>query len=82
MTPPPRILPLDIQGQICPSCLLLTLKLLNEHHDELQAGTAVVEVVTDDRQAIATIPDATAKMGYRCVVAQEGGLYRIRIDAR
>lgn len=80
MTQPSRILSLDIQGQICPSCLLLTLKLLNEHRDALRAGAAVVDVVTDDRQAIATIPDAAGKMGYRCVVAQEDGLYRIRID--
>lgn len=82
MTATTRILSLDIQGHICPSCLLLTLKLLNAHRDELRAGGAVVEVVTDDRQATATIPDAAAKMGYHCVVTQQDGLYRIRIDVR
>jgi TusA-related sulfurtransferase len=82
MTHDPRIIPLDIQGQICPSCLLLTLKLLNDHGAELRAGAAVLEVLTDDRQATATIPDAVAKMGFRCEVTRDAGLYRLRIDAR
>ncbi len=82
MTHDPRIIPLDIQGQICPSCLLLTLKLLNESGAQVRAGTAVLEVLTDDRQATTTIPDAVAKMGYRCEVTRDAGLYRLRIDAR
>lgn len=81
MTMPLRTIQLDIQGQICPSCLLLTLKALNENGPALRDGAAQVVVVTDDRQATSTIPDAATKMGYRSEVSRVGGGYRILIHA-
>jgi len=75
----PEILRLDIRGQICPSCLLLTLKALNEHANRLRADTLEVVVITDDRQATATIPETSAKMGYRAEVDRLDAAYRIRI---
>lgn len=75
----PEILQLDIQGELCPSCLLLTLKTLNEEAARLRAGALELVVLTDDRQATATIPDVSAKMGYRTHVDRVGNAYRIRI---
>lgn len=76
-----RIIDLDIRGQICPSCLLLTLKELNQNSAAIRAGEAEVVVVTDDRQATSTIPTTADRMGFRCEVAalNEPGLYRLRI---
>lgn len=70
---------LDIRGQICPSCLLLTLKAVNQHSAELRRAATEVVVVTDDRMAVSTIPGAVGKMGFQAEVTQEGAGYRIRV---
>ena len=71
---------IDIRGQLCPSCLLLTLKALNENGAAIRAGSSEVIVVTDDRQATATIPATADRMGFRTeIVRLEDGCYRIRI---
>jgi len=70
---------LDISGQICPSCLLLTLKELNQHAAAVRAGQTEIVVTTDDRQATTTIPDAVSKMGYSAEVSRVDAGYRIRV---
>ena len=74
-----QIIDIDIRGQICPSCLLLTLKELNRHGMAVRAGSAEIVVTTDDRQATATIPATASRMGFRTEVGQLDGIYRIRI---
>lgn len=73
---------LDISGQICPSCLLLTLKELNQHAAAVRNGTTEIIVTTDDRQATTTIPDAVQKMGYGSEVLKLDAGYRIRVCAK
>lgn len=77
----PEIIQLDIQGQICPSCLLLALKALNQHGAGLRRGEKEIVLLTDDRQATSTIPEAAAKMGYCSEVLRTEAGYRIRIHA-
>ena len=72
---------LDICGQICPSCLLLTLRTINQNREAILRGEAEALVLTNDRQAIGTIPDAAAKMGYATEVDRSEDRYRIRIFA-
>ena len=71
----------DICGQICPSCLLMTLKEVNQHQDAIRSGQMVFRVMTDNRQATATIPNAVRNMGYAVDVKKSGGHYRITISA-
>lgn len=73
---------IDIRGQLCPSCLLLTLRELNRMGAAIRAGTSEVVVTTDDRQATSTIPAAADRMGYASEVAPVDGAYRIRIFGR
>jgi TusA-related sulfurtransferase len=73
---------LDIVGQICPSCLLLTLKELNHHASDVRNGSTEIVVTTDDRQATATIPDAVHKMGFGSEVTRLADGYRIRVCAK
>lgn len=72
---------LDISGQICPSCLLLTLKELNRQADAVRDGAVEIVVTTDDRQATTTIPSTVERMGYKVEVGRldAGAGYRIRI---
>ena len=70
---------IDIQGQICPSCLLLTLKELNHNGEAIRAGRAEIVVTTDDRQATTSIPVTADRMGFRTEVVRLDGIYRIRI---
>lgn len=73
---------LDIRGQLCPSCLLLTLKELNSRSAAVRAGDTTIVVLTDDRRATNTIPGAVEKMGFHTEVSRRDGLYRIRIYCR
>jgi len=70
---------IDIRGQICPSCLLLTLREMNDNGSAIRAGTTEIVVVTDDRQATATIPATADRMGFRSEVSRIDEAYRIRI---
>lgn len=73
---------IDIRGQICPSCLLLTLKALNQRIDEVRAGEVEIVVTTDDRQATSTIPVTVDRMGFSAEVSRLADAYRIRIVGR
>ena len=77
----PETVELDIRGQICPSCLLLALKELNRLGADIRSGKLVMLVITDDRQATATIPETVARMGFRTEVVRANPGYRIRIVA-
>ena len=72
---------LEIYGQVCPSCLLLALKEVNAKAPALRCGEAEVVILTDDRQATSTIPDATTRMGFQTEVVRNHAGYRIRIFA-
>ncbi|WP_324778724.1 sulfurtransferase TusA family protein [Thiobacillus sedimenti] len=70
---------IDIRGQICPSCLLLTLKEVNQNSSAIREGNAEIVVTTDDRQATATIPATVGRMGFRTEVTRLDAAYRIRV---
>lgn len=77
----PQTVELNIVGQVCPSCLLLALRAVNQHKQSLQEGNTHIVIFTDDRQAISTIPAATEKMGYHTNISRDGSTYRIQINA-
>lgn len=68
---------MDIRGQVCPSSLLLVLQAVNQHHQELVTGKLSVVVLTDNRDAAGTIPEAVRNMGIDAVVEKRDGHYRI-----
>ncbi|OOZ41944.1 tRNA methyltransferase [Solemya pervernicosa gill symbiont] len=70
---------LDIRGQICPSCLLLALKEINNHVEQLKSGACTINIISDDRQAVATIPDTVKNMGLTTEINKDDGSYQIRI---
>jgi TusA-related sulfurtransferase len=59
---------LDIRGQVCPSSLLTTLKVLNQNAESLRRGSIRVRVLTDSRDAVVTIPNAALNMGFKAQV--------------
>lgn len=72
-----KVLRMDIRGQICPSSLLLVLREMNLHHQELVRGKLSIEVLTDNRDATGTIPEAVRNMGIEAFVEKMDGYYRI-----
>jgi TusA-related sulfurtransferase len=76
---PENIIVYDIRGQICPSCLLFTLREVNEQREALKRGTARIVIKTDNRDATTTIPEAVASMGYDYSVEKKEGFYEIVI---
>lgn len=75
-----RTVEMDIRGQICPSCLLLALREVNQRHGQLLAGEVCLVVLTDNRDAVGTIPDAVSNMGFAAEVEKLVGCYRITIQ--
>ncbi len=73
------IITLDIIGQICPACLLITLKEMNRHKERLKAGDSILIVKTNHRDATRTIPDAATAMGYSVSVEKKDTYYEITI---
>ena len=73
-----RIYTLDICGQICPSCLLISLKEVNRHRDLLSTG-GEQHIYTDTRHAINTTPSTVNSMGYDTEVVKSKGRYCIEI---
>lgn len=71
---------MDIRGQICPSSLLLVLREVNQRHAQLLAGELSLVVLTDNRDAVGTIPDAVNNMGFVAEVEKLAGCYRITIQ--
>ena len=77
--PDVEIVELDMRGQICPSCMLLALKQVNEVAGELKQATKELHILTDSRQATSTIPEAVGKMGYQVDITCQDDAYHIRI---
>lgn len=73
-------LELDIRGQVCPSCLLLTLREVNKHHGALSAGRVCLTVLTDSRDATGTIPAAVKDMGLAAQLDKIEDYYRLTIS--
>lgn len=76
------VINLDIRGQICPACLLISLKEINKHKGLLRNGSANLIVKTDHRDATRTIPDAVIAMGYAVSVEKKKGYYEITVGRK
>lgn len=70
---------MDIRGQVCPSSLLLVLREVNQQHQRLMSGQLNLVVLTDNRDATGTVPDAVKNMGLDAVVEKIDGCYQITI---
>ena len=75
----PRLFEFDIRGQVCPSSLLIALNELNARQRDLKDPATRVIILTDNRDATATIPEACRSMGYEADVMKEAQHYRIEI---
>lgn len=72
---------IDLRGQICPSSLLMALKSVNRHQQDLRAGRVTLRLATDNRDATATIPGAVQNMGYRVEIRKAKDYYDVLISA-
>ncbi len=70
---------LNILGQVCPSCLMVTLNAINTYQEGLKTGKAEILVRTDHRDATRTIPDSARAMGYEVDVRKIASYYEIRV---
>ena len=75
-----QIIKVDMRGQVCPSTLLVALAKINQHRQELQSGEIKLCIMTDNREAITTIPATAQNMGYYTTVTKEKAYYEICIS--
>jgi hypothetical protein len=73
---------LDILGQVCPACLLVVLREMNTHRQQLKNGEAQLIIKTDHRDTTRTIPESARKMGYDVEVRNLETYYEITIGKK
>lgn len=77
----PRIIEIDVIGQLCPSTLLIALENMNIHQKALKSGGVCLRIKTDNRDATETIPSTAGNMGFKVVVSKQSGYYNIEISS-
>lgn len=70
---------MDICGQVCPSSLLMALRVANENYTAIANGEMQVVIKTDNRDATGTIPGAVENMGVFAEVEKADGHYKITL---
>jgi TusA-related sulfurtransferase len=74
-----RTIEFDIRGQVCPSTLLVALREINAHQQELRERGVRLRFLTDNRDCLTTIPESVKSMGYAFEARREGGCYVIEV---
>lgn len=77
--PEARIIQVDMRGQVCPSTLLVAMDSLNRHGDALQSGALRLLIITDNREALHTIPVTAENMGYAAHITKTASHYKLLI---
>lgn len=78
--PEARTIEVDMRGQVCPSTLLVALDNLNRHASGLQNGSIRLLIVTDNREALHTIPATAENMGYATGITKMADRYEIMVS--
>lgn len=76
---PTEIVEFDIRGQICPSSLLITLREINTRQKTIKSGAQQIVILTDNRDATTTVPEALSNMGYVVSVDKKHNYYVIEV---
>lgn len=74
-----RIIQVDMRGQVCPSTLLVAMDNLNRHGEALQSGALQLLIITDNREALHTIPATAENMGYVARITKTTSHYELLI---
>ena len=71
----------DLRGRICPSTLLVAMKEMNDHRQQLQQGAVRLRLLLENRDATVTIPEMARNMGYQVEISKQGQHYELVIGA-
>ncbi len=71
----------DLRGRICPSTLLVAMKEMNGHRQELQERAVQLRLLVENRDATVTIPEMARNMGYAVSLNKVEQHYEITISA-
>ena len=74
-----RTIEFDIRGQVCPSTLLVALREMNAHQQELRERSVRLRFLTDNRDCLTTIPASAKSMGYAVDAGRAEGCYVIEV---
>lgn len=73
---------LDLRGPICPSCLLVALKALNDNRNRIKKGRTVLVILTDQGDVARMLHHALTATGYDVNVERKEGYYETRINKK
>jgi len=71
----------DLRGRICPATLLVAMKEMNDHRQQLQQGAVRLRLLLENRDATVTIPEMARNMGYQVELSKQGQHYELVIGA-
>lgn len=77
--PAAKIIQVDMRGQVCPSTLLVAMDSLNRYASDLQSGALRLLIITDNREALHTIPVTAENMGYAAQITNTASHFELLI---
>lgn len=73
-------LTIDTCGQVCPATLLIALRAVNRHQQQLRNATIRLEILTDNSDSTNRVCGAVSSMGYAVQVDDQQNHYKILIS--
>lgn len=71
---------IDTCGQVCPATLLIALREVNRHQQQLRNATIHLEILTDNPDSTNRVSEAVGNMGYTVQVEDRQNHYQILIS--
>ncbi|MFH1402363.1 MAG: sulfurtransferase TusA family protein [Patescibacteria group bacterium] len=68
----PKIVELNLEGELCPYTLILAIKKSKEIADDLKAGKKILEVLVDHPPVIDNFPEEFKNRGYKVKIKKLG----------
>lgn len=77
----PKIVKYNLEGEVCPYPLIMTMKKFVEVEKDIKSGVKALEITTDCPAATENIPREFEKRGMRVDIKKEqSGMWRIIIS--
>lgn len=67
-----EIVKLNLEGEICPYPLIISLKKWEEIKEDLEAGRKILEIITDHPLSLQSIPLEFEKKGFKPIIEKIG----------
>jgi len=68
----PEIIKLNLEGEICPYTLILSIRKAEEIKKDLDTGIKILEIIVDHPPIVDNFPEEFSRRGYRVEIKKIG----------